>query len=120
MKIQRPTHHRKLHHGFTLMELMTVVAIIAVLASLTIVGFKSAQVSASRNRTATFHAAIKSGLEQYFSDNGEYPTPKDTAGVDTFQGRRVIAGPSKMLYQALSGDGDSESVLGSPKLGPSN
>ena len=102
------------------MELMTVVAIIAVLASLTIVGFKSAHTSASRNRTATFHAAIKSGLEQYFSDNGEYPTPRDTLGMDTFQGRRVVAGPSKMLYQALSGDGDSEIVLGNSKLGASD
>jgi len=103
-----------------MMELLTVVAIIAVLASLTIVGFKSAQISASRNRTATFHAAIKSGLEQYFSDNGEYPTPKDSLGMDTFQGRRVVAGPSKMLYQALSGDGDSEILLGTPRLGPSD
>ena len=106
--------------GFTLIELMTVVAIMAVLASLTIVGFRVAQTTAARNRTAAFHSAIKSGLEQYFGENGEYPTPSDTSSSGQFQGKTYIIGPAIMLYQVLSGDGDSGIVLGSSKLGASD
>lgn len=106
--------------GFTLMELMAVVAIMATLAALTLVGFKAAQVTAARNRTAAFHRAIISGLEQYFTDNGEYPTPKDGNATGSFQGKQFVVGGAKMLYQAMSGDGDDEIVLGKAKFGASD
>lgn len=111
---------RRRVRGFTLMELMAVIAIMATLAALTMVGFKHAQVTASRNRTAAFHRAIISGLEQYNNDNGEYPTPKNTTSVSNFQGKSYVTGGAAMLYQALSGDGDDQIVLGSAKLGPSD
>jgi prepilin-type N-terminal cleavage/methylation domain-containing protein len=106
--------------GFTLMELMAVIAIMITLAALTMVGFKSAQVTAARNRTSAFHKSISVGLEQYFQDAGEYPTPRDTSTETNIQGKRYIVGPAKMLYQVLSSDGDDQIVLGQPRFGASD
>lgn len=102
------------------MELMAVIAIMVTLAALTMVGFKSAQITASRNRTSAFHKSISVGLEQYFQDAGEYPTPRDPTSQTSIQGKRFIVGPAKMLYQVLSSDGDDQIVLGQSRFGPSD
>lgn len=113
MKAKFSSQFRRLPRGFTLMELMAVVAIMATLAALTMVGFRHAQTTAARNRTAAFHRAIISGLEQYNNDFGEFPTPKNAAAVGNFGGKTITAGGAAMLYQALSGDGNDQLVLGS-------
>jgi prepilin-type N-terminal cleavage/methylation domain-containing protein len=94
--------------AFTLMELLIVISIMALLASLTMMGFSSAQVNASRNRTSAFHRAIMSGLEAYHSDNGEYPEPRSGGKTTNFGKGQYEIGGALMLYQALSGDGDDE------------
>ena len=106
--------------GFTLMELMAVVAIMATLAALTMVGFRHAQTTASRNRTAAFHRAIISGLEAYNNDFGEFPTPKNPMEMSNFAGRSIVSGGAAMLYQALSGDGNDQIVLGTSGATQSN
>ncbi len=94
--------------AFTLIELLVVIAIMALLASLTMMGFSSASVNASRNRTAAFHRAIMSGLENYKSENGEFPEPRSAGKRTNFGNNQYEIGGSLMLYQALSGDGDDE------------
>jgi prepilin-type N-terminal cleavage/methylation domain-containing protein len=112
MKNSRLFPLRGTSRGFTLMELMAVVAIMATLAALTMVGFRHAQTTAARNRTAAFHRAIISGLEQYNNDFGEFPTPRNPQAVGNFSGREIVSGGASMLYQALSGDGNDQIVLG--------
>ncbi len=99
---------RRRPSGFTLMELMVVVAIMALLASLTLMGFRFAQITSMRNRTTAFHRSVMSGLENYKSENGEYPRPKKAAQTAQFNSKTYSIGGSLMLYQAMSGDGDSE------------
>lgn len=99
--------------GFTLMELMVVLAIIALLAGLTLGTFSFATKSASRNRTAAAAAAIKSGLENYKSEFGEYPEPADAASTVDIQKKTYRVGGAKMLYQAMSGDGSNAIKLAS-------
>lgn len=111
---------RRLSKGFTLMELMAVVAIMATLAALTMVGFRHAQTTAARNRTAAFHRAIISGLEQYSNDFGEYPTPRNTSAVGNFGGKQIPSGGAAMLYQALSGDGNDQILLGTSNASQSD
>ena len=105
--------------GFTLMELLVVIAIIALLASLTLMGFRHAQTTAMRNRTTAFHRSIMSGLENYHSEFGEYPKPKKAAQTAVFTGKTYNVGGSLMLYQAMSGDGDTEIDVAAGTLGAS-
>lgn len=99
--------------GFTLMELMVVLAIIALLAGLTLGAFSFATKSASRNRTAAAAAAIKSGLENYKAEFGEYPEPADATSTIDIQKKTYRVGGAKMLYQAMSGDGTNAIKLSS-------
>jgi prepilin-type N-terminal cleavage/methylation domain-containing protein len=102
------------NHGFTLMELLIVMVIIGILASLTVAGFRWAQDSASRNRTKMAHETIKNGLEQYKEANGEYPAPANRDESDTFAGSSFRTGGAHMLYQALTGDGTNAIHLDVP------
>jgi len=105
--------------GFTLMELMVVIAIMALLASLTLMAFRHAQTTAMRNRTTTFLHSIMSGLENYHSEFGEYPRPKKAAQTSQFSQKTYNVGGALMLYQAMSGDGDTEIDIASGSLGVS-
>lgn len=78
-----------------------VMAIIAVLATLTLGAFQYAQQAAARNRTSGALAAIKASLEQYKEKFGEYPEPSGQGG--SVNG--VDGSSSAMLYQAITGDG---------------
>ena len=59
--------------AFTLLEILTVIAIIAVLASLTIGGMGYYDDKMKYSRTEILIASIEQALEDYKSDNGAYP-----------------------------------------------
>ena len=99
--------------GFTLMELLVVISIIALLAAMTMGAFSYVQRAAMRNRTTAMHRAIISGLENYSSEFGEFPEPSGGGGMETFHGRSYNTGSAKMLYQALSGDGSNRIQIAS-------
>jgi prepilin-type N-terminal cleavage/methylation domain-containing protein len=66
--------------GFTLIELMVVIAIISLLASIVLVGMGSSRARArDAKRNHNLHQ-VKLALELYFSDNNKYPSigPADT------------------------------------------
>lgn len=108
MKIQPTVASRRTpHRGFTLLELLVVMVIIAILASLTLGAFRYAQESSSRNKTISAHAAIRAGLEQYFEKFGEYPAPANPNEQMTIASRPYRAGGAHMLYQAITGDGSN-------------
>lgn len=104
------------------MELLVVISIIALLSAMTMGAFTYAQRAAMRNRTTAAHRAIISGLENYNSEYGEFPSPASEGETsDQFPGKRNynIAG-AEMLYQALSGDGTDKIKLGSGTGAPSD
>jgi len=100
--------------GFSLIELMVVVAIMALLATLTLMGMGYAQRKAKRDKTSTFHRGIISGLTNYYNDWHDYPEPKGDK-MGEFGGKSYHISGALMLYQALSGDGDDEIKLASGK-----
>lgn len=107
-----PTGTRRSVRAFTLIELLVVIAIMAILAALTLGVYSYATKGAARNRTTALHRGIISGLESYNSEYGEYPEPKNPDDTEDFNNKTYKTGGAKMLYQALSGDGTNEIVIG--------
>lgn len=91
--------------GFTVIELLVVITIIALLFALTIGGFTYAQRSAARSRTTVAMNAMKSALERYNTEFGEYPSPQNPGDTVAVGDKAYEVGSAAMLYQALSGDG---------------
>ena len=81
-------HRNVMKPAFTLLEILTVIAIIAVLASLTIGGMGYYDQKMKYSRTEILIASIEQALEEYKSDNGSYPS-----------------GNIGNLFNALYGDG---------------
>ncbi len=77
----RTIHTKK---GFTLIEILIVVSIIGLLASIIFVGLGSARAKGRDARRIADLRSIQTGLELYFSKNGKYPdtlTTLTAAGI---------------------------------------
>jgi prepilin-type N-terminal cleavage/methylation domain-containing protein len=65
--------HRHHHAGFTLVEIMIVVAIIALLAAIAVPGFQRARKRSQASRTLTELRLIEFGIDQYAIEYGKKP-----------------------------------------------
>jgi prepilin-type N-terminal cleavage/methylation domain-containing protein len=63
----------KQHNGFTLTELLIVVAIIAIVSTIGLVNFMSAQTRAKVARVKAELNMVTSAIETYYVDNNAYP-----------------------------------------------
>lgn len=98
--------------AFTLVELLTVMAVIAILAGLTLSTVGYVQKRAARSRTESEIQALEGALEAYKADNGTYP--RDSA-TDTLNPRTAVtpsnyAAAAKFVYGELAGDRDWDRV----------
>ena len=65
---------RRSQEGFTLIELMVVILIIGLLATIVVQNLKGATDKAKRIKAQADISAIKTALDRYYLDNGSYPT----------------------------------------------
>lgn len=63
--------------GFTLVELLIVIAILGILSVAAYIGIQKAQSRVMNERVMDDLLAISNALEQYNQDNGEYPLPPE-------------------------------------------
>jgi len=77
---------RKAQAGFTLIEIMVVIMILGLLATLVVQNLRGATDKAKRTKAAADIAGLKTALDRYYLDNGSYPT--------TDQGLQALVTPT--------------------------
>jgi prepilin-type N-terminal cleavage/methylation domain-containing protein len=78
--------------GYTLLELLIVIALIGILVTIAAVSYSSAQKKTRDSRRTTDVKSIQNALEQYYSDHdGTYPDPS-TVESDLQGGQYLPAG----------------------------
>lgn len=104
--MKRPPMHKSgcrlfvLNWAFTILELLTVMTIIAVLAGLIVAGAGYAQQKAARDRARTEIEALSAALENFKADQGEYPVGASgtTAAVYRMNSSRLYAALTGRMY----------------------
>ena len=70
----------KLTQAFTLIELLTVMAIIMIIAGMVVGVSTTARESARKRKSEVMIAALEIGISMYHADTGNYPTGDDGTG----------------------------------------
>lgn len=70
--------------GFTIVELLIVIVIIGILATIGFVAFSGAQNKANKSKAESTVSQVKSKLGEYYAVNNTYPA--DKAAVSTYLG----------------------------------
>lgn len=76
---------RKLEEGFTLIEIMVVILILGLLATIVVQSLRGATDKAKRTKAMADISELKTALDRYYLDNGYYPT--------TDQGLQALVAP---------------------------
>ncbi|MEX0976800.1 MAG: pilin [Woeseia sp.] len=83
---------KKIQQGFTLIELMIVVAIIGILAAIAIPAYQDYTIRAQVSEGLNLSGAAKVAVTEHFQDRGAFPATQDAAGLppaNTIQGNYV-------------------------------
>lgn len=71
--MKNSTHYIKPSKGFTLFELLAVMMILAVLASIAVPSYKHSQIKARETVLAEDLFQMRRSIDAYFADHGSYP-----------------------------------------------
>ena len=106
---------KKVQQGFTLIELMIVVAIIGILAAIAIPAYQDYTSRAKVSEAASLLDGIKTDVHEYYSNYGSFPSKTNLvafAGNKVFTGKYVstVQGTDTGLYNAIMKSGIGSGV----------
>src|SRR5215204_1515106 len=82
---------KKIQKGFTLIELMIVVAIIGILAAIAIPAYSDYTERAKVSELVTIASACKASVSEYYQAQGLFPTTNAAAGCDTVATNKITS-----------------------------
>lgn len=94
--------------GFTLIELLVTISIVAILSAMAWGGATVMLRRSKEKKTYTMIQQVGGKLEDYRADKAYYPEPASTDKTVEISGESWPSGGASCIYQALTGDGDSE------------
>lgn len=71
------------NQGFTLIELMIVVAILAILMAIAIPAYQDYTIRAQVSEGMNLTGGARTAVAEYWTDRGDWPADNDQAGLDT-------------------------------------
>ena len=72
---------RKIQQGFTLIELMIVVAIIGILAAIALPAYQDYTIRTQVSEAMVLASGSKTAIAEYYNQTGAFPSSNDSAGV---------------------------------------
>lgn len=97
--------------GFTMVEILVVIAVIGILATITFMGFGRYQADTRDNARSSQATIIAEALEKYYDQNGEYPSCSAmTAAGSTLTTSTLSGLDQKVLLTPQSASGDTNSI----------
>lgn len=104
-------------NGFTIVELVVVIAVIGILSGIAIVSYATSQQRAAKTSFDTNAQQVKLKLGEYFTDNNRYPENKNTvfAYLNNPSGNTLAAEFNKSAYTYAALNASDGSCSASPQ-----
>lgn len=109
-----PVAHRHCDRAFSLVEMLIVIVILGVLATVTVIAVRGVTASGEEAVCVTEHQTVAKAVETYFTYEGVETIPATGAGADRFEQTLVDSGyirSTSSLYD-LDADGELTPVAG--------
>lgn len=106
---------QKTNRGFTIVELLIVIVVIAILAAITIVAYGGIQNRANDSAVSSDLAMIAKKAALYQAENDQYPLPSDLSALGLKVSKGSYNTTDNALVYCVSGDRSQYAIIGRSK-----